>query len=178
VSDIVSEYIITRLDMALVYMSPDPYHDAFKEVLDIRCFDFNRHRTAGLCLAQVNGQLILGGMTPSTPASKVPCWWSRIKGTWLIKIGDTTVSSIEAAQRAFQHLGSAGVSLIPLLFLHPEKRQDVSCDGLPIVSCALFTQHIHDQLNHRWDFLTVADYLRKAPPYEIVESGDVLNYVT
>ena len=24
----------------------------------------------------------------------------------------------------------------------------------------------------------MADYLRKAPPYEIVKSGDVLNYVT
>jgi hypothetical protein len=33
-------------------------------------------------------------------------------------------------------------------------------------------------MNHRWDFSTVADYLRKAPPYEIIESGDVLNYVT
>jgi hypothetical protein len=88
------------------------------------------------------------------------------------------VSSIKEAQRAFQHLGSAGVSSIPLLFLHPEIRQDVSRDGLPIVSFAPFTQHIHDQLNHQWDLLTVADYLRKAPPYEIVESSDVLNYVT
>jgi hypothetical protein len=70
------------------------------------------------------------------------------------------------------------MSSIPLLFLHPEIRQDVSHDGLPIVSSAPSTQHIHDQLNHRWDFLTVADYLRKAPPYEIVEPGDVLNYVT
>jgi hypothetical protein len=164
--------------MALVYMSPDPYHEAFEEVLDIRHFDFNRHRTAGLCLAQVNGRLILGSMTPSTPAAKIACWRSRIKGAWLIKIGDTTVSSIEEAQCAFQHLGSAGMSLIPLLFLHPEIRQDVSHDGLPIVSSAPFTQHINNQLNHRWDFLTVADYLPKAPPYEIVKSGDVLNYVT
>ena len=46
------------------------------------------------------------------------------------------------------------------------------------MSSAPFKQHIHDQLKHRWDFLTVVDYLRKAPPYEIVESGDVLNYVT
>jgi hypothetical protein len=46
------------------------------------------------------------------------------------------------------------------------------------VSSASFTQHIHDQLNHRRDFLTVVDHLRKARPYEIVESGNVLNYVT
>jgi hypothetical protein len=46
------------------------------------------------------------------------------------------------------------------------------------MSSTPFTQYIHDQLNHRWDFLTVADYLHKAPPYNIVESGDVLNCVT
>jgi hypothetical protein len=151
-SNIIPEYNITCSDMALVYMSPNPYHNAFEEVVDIRRFDFNRHCTAGLCLAQVNGWLILGGMTPSTPAAKIPCWRSRIKGAWLIKIGNSTVSSIEEAQRAFQHLGSASVSSIPLLFSHPEIRQDISRDGLPIVSSASFTQHIHNQLNHRWDF--------------------------
>ncbi len=178
-SNIVSEYKITRSDMALVYMSPDPYHEAFKEILNIRRFDLNRHRTASLCLAQVNGRLILGGITPSTPAAKIPHWRSHIKGAWLIKIGKTKVSNIEEAHRAFQHLVSAGVSLIPLLFLHPEIRQDVSQNSLPIVSSAPFAQHIHDQINHRWDFSTVADYLRRTPPpYDVVESGDVLNYVT
>jgi hypothetical protein len=177
-SNIISEYNITRSDMALVYMSPDPYHDAFEEVLDTRRFDFARLRTAGLCLAHVNGRLILGGMAPSTPAAKIPRWRSRIKGAWLIKIGNTTVSSIAEAQLAFQHLALAGASSIPLLFLHSEICQSISHDGLPIVSPAPFTQHIHDQLNHRWDFSTVADYLRKAPPYDIVKSGDVLNYVT
>ena len=33
-------------------------------------------------------------------------------------------------------------------------------------------------MNKLWDFTTVADYLRKAPPYQIVDDGDVLNYVT
>ncbi len=33
-------------------------------------------------------------------------------------------------------------------------------------------------MNKHWDFTTVANYLRKAPPYWIVEDGDVLNYVT
>ena len=74
------EYNITRQDMALIYMSPDPYHEAFEEIMDIRRFDFNHHRTAGLCLAHIDGRLILGGMTRSTPAAKIPCWRSRIKG--------------------------------------------------------------------------------------------------
>jgi hypothetical protein len=71
-SNLISEYNITRLDMVPVYMSPDPYHDAFEEVLNTRRFDFARHRTAGLCLAQVNGRLIPGGMAPSTPAAQIP----------------------------------------------------------------------------------------------------------
>jgi hypothetical protein len=150
--------------MALVYMSPDPYHDAFKEILDIRRFDFARHCTAGLCLTQVNGRLILTHMAPSTPAAKVPRWRSRIKGAWLIKIGDTTVSSIAEAQLTLQQLASAGITSIPLLFSHPEIRQPISHDSLPIVSSAPFLQQIHDQLNHRWDFSTVAKYLRRAPP--------------
>ena len=33
-------------------------------------------------------------------------------------------------------------------------------------------------MNKRWDFTTVANYLRKAPPYQIIEDGNVLNYVT
>jgi hypothetical protein len=43
---------------------------------------------------------------------------------------------------------------------------------------APFSQHIHDQINNCWDFLTVANYLRKAPPCDIVSDRDVLNYTT
>ena len=161
-SDIVLEYNIERNDMAVIYMSPDPYHVAFAEVIDLWRFDFNRHQTAGLCLAHVNGRLILGGIAPSTPAAKIPQWRSRIKGAWLIKIGDTAVSSISEAQTAFAALETAHNSSVTLLLSHPEIQQDISHDGLPIVSSAPFTQHIHDQINHRWDFSTVADYLRKA----------------
>jgi hypothetical protein len=135
--------------MALVYMSPDPYHEAFEEILDIRHFNLNQHHTASLCLAQVNGRLILGRMTPSTPAAKIPCWQSHIIGAWLIKIGKTKVSNIKEAQHAFQHLVLAGMSSIPLLFSHPEIRQGVSQNGLPIVSSTPFAQHIHNQIKHQ-----------------------------
>ncbi len=33
-------------------------------------------------------------------------------------------------------------------------------------------------MNKCWDFNTMASYLWKAPPYQVVEDGDVLNYVT
>jgi hypothetical protein len=65
-----------------------------------------------------------------------------------------------------------------LLFSHPELRRDISNKGLLVVLLAPFLQQTHDQLNRRWDFTTVAEYLRKAPPYKVVDSGDVLNYVT
>jgi hypothetical protein len=58
--DIVSEYYIGTNDMVLIYMSPDLYHKAFEEVLDLWRLDIAQHRTAGLCLAHVNGRLILG----------------------------------------------------------------------------------------------------------------------
>ena len=57
-------------------------------------------------------------------------------------------------------------------------RQDISHDGLPIVSSAPFTQAVHDQLNNRWDFTTVADHMRSHHPYQLVHDGDVLNCVT
>jgi hypothetical protein len=177
-SDIVAEYLIGKHDMAMVYMSPDPYFEAFEDVIDLRKFDLTQHRTAGLCLAHADSRLFLGSMTPGTPGAKIPRWRSRLKGAWLIKVGNTLVSSIAEAQDAFMSAITSGSQLVTLLFSHPEIRHDISHDGLPIVSSAPFSQHIHDQMNKRWDFTTVADYLQKAPPYKIVDDGDVLNYVT
>jgi hypothetical protein len=88
------------------------------------------------------------------------------------------VSTITDAQAAFAKAHDSGLPFITLLFSHPEIRQDTSHDGLPIVSSARFSQHVHDQMNNRWDFSTVAEYLKKAPPYDIIEDGNVLNYVT
>jgi hypothetical protein len=158
-SDIVKEYLIGKHDMATVYMLPDPYFEAFEEVINLRKFDLTKHRTAGLCLAQNDQRLILGGIAPSTPGARTPCWHSRIKGAWLIKVGDTPVSSLANAQEAFVKASVSGLPSLTLLFSHPEVRQDISHDGLPIVSPAPFSQHIHDQLNKHWDFSTVAEYL-------------------
>jgi len=67
---------------------------------------------------------------------------------------------------------------VTLFFSHPELRRDIFNKGLPIISSAPFSQQTHDQLNRRWDFTSVAEHLRQAPPYDVVGSGDVLNYVT
>jgi hypothetical protein len=145
--------------MATIYMSPDPYYEAFKEVIDLRKFDLHKHRTAGLCLAHSDKCLYLGGMAPGTPGAKIPCWRSQLKGAWLIKVGDILVSSIADAQNAFTTAIVLGSPFVTLLFSHPEIHQDISHDGLPIVSSAPFSQQVHDQMNKRWDFTTVANYL-------------------
>ena len=73
-SELVSEYMILRKDITPLYMSPCPYFDAFEEEIDLRKFDITKHRTAGLCLAQVDGRLILSGMAPSTAGAKITRW--------------------------------------------------------------------------------------------------------
>jgi hypothetical protein len=102
-SELVSEYLITRKDIAPIYMSPCPYFDSFEEELNLRKFNLTKHRTAGLCLTQVDGRLILGGMASSTLGTKIPRWHTRLKGAWLIKIGDLTVHTIADAQALGVH---------------------------------------------------------------------------
>jgi hypothetical protein len=177
-ADIVMKFMIGKRDISMIYLSPDPYHDAFEEEVDIRRFDLTKHRTAGLCLAQHDGRLFLGGIAKSTPYAKIPQWRTRIKGAWLVKIGPHTVTTIQEAQEAFATLSLAGTTRVTLLFSHPIVRQAISHDGLPIVSSAPFTQAVHDQLNNRWDFTTVADHMRSHHPYQLVHDGDVLNCVT
>ena len=145
-------------------MSPDPYFDAFDEVIDIQKFDLTKHRTAGLCLLHSDDQLYLGSMTPSTPGAKIPRWRSRLKGAWLIKIGDNIVTTIAEAQLAFENESMTNPGHVTLLFLHPEVHPNISYDRLPIMSLALFSQQVHNQINKRCDFLTVMDYLRTALP--------------
>jgi hypothetical protein len=102
----------------------------------------------------------------------------HLRGAWLIQVGHTTVFTIADAQSAFKDCYEKGSHSVTLLFSHPELRQDISNNGLPIISPPPFTQLTHDQLNHRWDFATVADALWKIPQYKIVDCGNVLNYVT
>jgi hypothetical protein len=105
-------------------MSPDPYFEAFKVIIDLRKFDLQKHRTAGLCLITSNSRLILGEIVPGTPGAKIPRWRSCLKGAWLIKVGSAPVSTITDAQDAFASaiaLGSHTCTVI-LLFSHPEIR--------------------------------------------------------
>jgi hypothetical protein len=70
-SDVVTEYLIGPHDMATIsiYMSPDPYGQAFKQETDLRKWDLTTHRTAGVCLLEKNGRLLLASIDASTPAA-------------------------------------------------------------------------------------------------------------
>jgi hypothetical protein len=177
-ADIVTEFMITKSDISMIYLSPDPYHESFEEEVDLRRFDLNKHRTARLCLAHHDGRLLLGGIAKGTPCAKITRWRTRIKGAWLIKVGPYTVTTITEAQDAFTALSLAGSTHVTLLFSHPIVRQDISHDGLPIISSTPFTQDVHAQLNNRWDFTTVAEHLRSPTTHHLIKDGDVLNCVT
>jgi hypothetical protein len=176
--ELVLEYLITKHGIAPIYILPCPFFDACKEVIELCKFNLSKHKMASLCLAHMVGQLFIGGIAPSTPGAKIPHWRTQIKGAWLIKVGDDTVSTINNAQKAFQCLLDIGTPLAVLLFSHPKIRPDMTHDGLPIVSSIPFHQHVHNLMNCCWDFESVAEYLRKALPYTLVDDGNVLNCVT
>ncbi len=62
--------------MAVIYMSPSPYHEAFLQTIDICKFDLSNHRTAGLEFHESGKQLHLKNIASNTPAAKIPEWRS------------------------------------------------------------------------------------------------------
>ncbi len=85
-------------NMAMIYMSPDPYFDTCEQPLDLRKFDLGKHATVGLNLYQSGGRVHIASMSCSTPAVKISKWRACIRGAWLIKIDDTVISTIIEAE--------------------------------------------------------------------------------
>ena len=73
-------------DMAPVYFSLDPYFQAFQERLDMRRYGAYNKSTRGMVFVIADNQLILRDTIPSSPAAKIPAWWTRIRGAWLCKV--------------------------------------------------------------------------------------------
>ena len=71
-STIANEYNISQQCMEMIYMSPDPYHESFDELIDLHHYDLSKHQTAGLSFIQKNQCLILAHMIPSTPGAEIP----------------------------------------------------------------------------------------------------------
>jgi len=149
-AELVEDFKIGKHDLSMIYMSPDPFHEAFEQTADLRKFDLTQHATGGLTLYNRDGRVHLASIAPSTPAARIHGWRTRIRGAWLIKVGDTVVNSIEDVKTAFDTVRASNAPSITLLFSHPEVRPNLLQDGIPIVSSAPFSQHTHDQLNNHW----------------------------
>ncbi len=76
--DVVTDYLIGALDMAMIYISPNPYGGAFKKALDLHKFNIFKHHTAGLCFFDKNNHILLASMAPSTPGVCIPQWQTCI----------------------------------------------------------------------------------------------------
>jgi hypothetical protein len=173
----VTDYFIRPHDMELIYLSPDPYGRVFEETLDLRKWDLDKHCAGGLRFITKNGCLILALMEHSTPGAQINKWQTRIHGTWLQSINDTTVSSLADVHKAFELLSLSHAKSCTLTFSHPEISPDISQHGLPIISCDdYFLQFTHDQLNNRINLIERGLLVRQSRKYDIVESGDVRQY--
>jgi hypothetical protein len=85
---------------------------------------------------------------------------------------------ISDAQAVFQKLSATQAPTCTLLFSHPEITPDISNKGLLIMSASDFSQFTHDQLNNRLDLLKDGLRIQCPRSYNIVKSGEVLNYTT
>ena len=47
-AELVEDFKIGVQDTRMVYMSPDPYHKAFEQTIDLQKFDLYKHDTGGL----------------------------------------------------------------------------------------------------------------------------------
>jgi hypothetical protein len=87
----------------------------------------------------------------------------------------TTLADTKSVFCRLSHAKSHGCTL---LFSHPEFIPDISSSGLPIFSKSDLPQLAHDQLNNRVDLLEDGLRILRARAYDIVESGEVHQYVT
>jgi hypothetical protein len=175
---VIREYSIGKEDMAMIYISPDPFYGAFEEELDLRKFDLSRHSTAGMNFFAKDQRLFLALMAPGTPGARIPRWRTRIHGAWFIAIDGTQLTTLADAQSIFHRLSHDHSRGCTLLFLHPKITPDIASSGLPIMSKSDFPQLAHDQLNNRVDLLEDGLRILRAWAYDIVESGNVRQYVT
>jgi hypothetical protein len=177
-SQTVINYLIGPHDMEMIYLSNDPYRRTFKEPLDLHKCNLTQHPTARLRFIVKDGRLILASIDASTPSAKIDTWRSRLWGAWLVSIDDTPILLIADTQSVFLQLSKDGASSCILTFMHPDFSPDISHNGLPIISQDDSTQLTHDQLNNWIDLIEAGPWVQKIWKYNIVELGDVRQYVT
>jgi hypothetical protein len=111
---------IAAQDMTPMYFSPDPYHKAFKDRLDILRYEAYNKPTGGMVFNAADGRLVLRDIFPRSTAAKIPAWRTRIRGAWLRKVGTTMVLTEEEVAAALAVLSTEGADHCQLTFSHPE----------------------------------------------------------
>jgi len=177
--EIMAQHDITQKDMAMVFLSPFPFHDSFEETFLLRYFNPQKHPTAGMICTERNGRVYLSNIAPSTPAAKLRAWRSRLRGAWIIKVNDTIISSIQDLNRTLLHCAATNATRCTLLMAHSAIRDGLVETGIPQINA--------DQLNHRHSFdhidvMTQDEFDRwfaSLPRclYDVVESGGVHNMI-
>jgi hypothetical protein len=175
--EMMAKHDITSRDMAMVFLSPSPFHDSFEEIIQLRYFDPHRHPTAGMVCTERNGRVYLSNIDASTPAAKIRAWRSRLRGAWIIKLNDVIITSIKDVQRALLTCANTKAKQCTLLMAHSAIRDGLVETGIPQINA--------DQLNHRHSFdrvdvMTQDEFDRwfislPRELYTVVESGGVHN---
>jgi hypothetical protein len=117
--EVVQEFSIGHDDMAMVYLSPNPFYGAFEEELDLQKFDLSCHRTAGLNFLEQDSRLYLASMEPGTPGARIPRWRTQLRGAWLIAVNGAHLTTLADAQSTFARLSHTHSRGCTLLFSHP-----------------------------------------------------------
>jgi hypothetical protein len=65
------EFGIGPRDMAMIYLSPDPYHKAFEQTLALGKFNLITHPTGGMVLYLRDGRLHLASINLGSPAARI-----------------------------------------------------------------------------------------------------------
>ena len=175
--EIMAQHDITSKDMAMVFLSPSPFHNSFEEVIPLRYFDPDKHPTAGMVCTEHNGRIYLSNIDASTPAAKIRAWRSRIRGAWIIQINGTTITSITDVRRALLECARNKATTCTILMAHSAIRDGLVETGIPQINA--------DQLNHRYSFDRIDvmsqeefdAWFASLPKhlYEVVVSGGVHN---
>ena len=136
------EYGISKRDMTMVYMSPDPYYPTTSVTIDLQKFDAVRHPMAGLRLLTKENRVIVGHISRGSPVYKsVRRPVTTLRSAWLQQIDDRGVSSVEEVQGIFHRLSLTGAKECRLTFSHPEIEHDLANGAISQINL--------DQLNNR-----------------------------
>ena len=159
----------------MVYMSPDPYHDAFKQSVDLWKFDLTKHATGGLSLYMRDGRVHLASIAPSTPAARIHSWQTRIQVRGLSRL--TVVLSNPSMMLFGPSLDCAHPVLLRLCYYSPIPKSDPISHKLGSQLCHQLRSHnIHmtnstiDGSSQRWQSIYVHAGHRTSTCVQVISS--------